>query len=82
MINYKVLKSASKVSLSTTDVDGEFKITKKTYDPDTGEAQDDQILLVTMPIVDAEIENHANKQADEKGYKEDWEQLKVDLGAL
>ena len=40
MINYKVLKAASKVSIAKTNEDKYF-ITKKNYNVDTGEAKDD-----------------------------------------
>mgnify|MGYP003111123766 FL=1 len=81
MINYKTLKSASKVSLSKTN-DGLYYITKKNYNTDTGAEENDSISRVIIADIDARISIISTQSTELTNEKADLEQLKTDLEAL
>ena len=81
MKNYKALKSASKVSLSKTN-DGLYYMTKKNYNTDTGDEENDSIFKVELTDVKDRIDNIATQITYLTAEKEDYEQLKTDLEAL
>ena len=81
MINYKVLKAASKVSIAKTNEDKYF-ITKKNYNVDTGEAKDDSISQVTIDNINNSITSLSANITADTALKQDYEQLKTDLEAL
>ena len=81
MINYKVLKAASKVSIAKTNEDKYF-ITKKNYNVDTGEAKDDSISQVRIEEIDTRVSRISTSITSLTSEKADYEQLKTDLEAL
>jgi|TARA_R110000823_G_scaffold299706_1_gene420431 hypothetical protein len=81
MINYKVLKAASKVSIAKTNEDKYF-ITKKNYNVDTGEAKDDSISQVRIEEIDTRVSRISASITSLTSEKADYEQLKTDLEAL
>ena len=81
MKNYKALKAASKVSISKTN-EGQYFITKKNYDSDTGAAKDDSISQITIDNINGVVTNLSNQITNATAEKEDYEQLKTDLEAL
>tara|TARA_R110002012_G_scaffold57778_1_gene149106 strand:- start:407 stop:652 length:246 start_codon:yes stop_codon:yes gene_type:complete len=81
MINYKALKSASKVSLSKTN-DGLYYITKKNYNTDTGAEENDSISRVIITDIDTRVSIISTQSTQLTNEKADLEQLKTDLEAL
>lgn len=81
MINYKALKSASKVSLSKTN-DGLYYITKKNYNTDTGAEENDSISRVVITDIDTRLSHISAQSTELTNEKADLEQLKTDLEAL
>jgi hypothetical protein len=81
MINYKVLKAASKVSIAKTNEDKYF-ITKKNYNVDTGEAKDDSISQIRIEEIDTRVSRISASITSLTSEKADYEQLKTDLEAL
>jgi len=81
MINYKALKSASKVSLSKTN-DGLYYITKKNYNIDTGAEENDSISRVIIAEIDTRVSHISAQSTALSNEKADLEQLKTDLEAL
>ena len=81
MKDYKVLKSASKVSISKTN-EGKYFITKKNYNIDTGEESNDSINQVRIEDINTNITNISAQITALTSEKEDCEQLKTDLEAL
>ena len=81
MINYKALKAASKVSISKTN-EGQYFITKKNYDSDTGAAKDDSITQVRMEEIDTRVSRISASITSLTSEKADYEQLKTDFEAL
>ena len=73
--NYKAMKSASKVSIAKTDNDTVFKITRKVFDADTGQAKDDIEQSMPMEFIESRL-------AQITAEKEDLEQFKTDAEAL
>ena len=73
--NYKAMKSASKISVATTSSDAVFKVTRKVFDADTGEAKDDVEQNIPMEFVNSRL-------AAITAEKEDLEQFKTDAEAL
>ena len=69
------MKSASKISVATTSSDTVFKVTRKVFDADTGEAKDDVEQSIPMEFVDSRL-------AAITAEKEDLEQFKTDAEAL
>tara|TARA_R110002020_G_scaffold334754_1_gene549983 strand:- start:234 stop:479 length:246 start_codon:yes stop_codon:yes gene_type:complete len=81
MKDYKALKSASKVSIAKTN-EGKYFITKKNYNPDTGEAKDDTIEQVRIEDIDTRVTNLSALITESTDEKAELEQLKTDLEAL
>ena len=81
MINYKALKSASKVSLSKTN-DGLYYITKKNYNTDTGAEENDSMSRVVITDIDTRVSQISAQSTELTNEKADLEQLKTDLEAL
>ena len=81
MKDYKALKAASKVSISKTN-EGQYFITKKNYDSDTGAAKDDSISQITIDNINGVVTSLSNQITNATAEKEDYEQLKTDLEAL
>jgi hypothetical protein len=73
--NYKAMKTASKVSVAKTDSDTIYKVTRKVFDADTGDAKDDVVQNISMEFV-------SNRLATITAEKEDLEQFKTDAEAL
>ena len=84
MHNYKALKTASKVSVRKQDVDGveELQVVSKSYDPYTGEANDDSARAYSLEKVKSEIDYCKEQVAKIQAEQADWEQLETDLKAL
>ena len=81
MLNYKALKSASKVSLSKTN-DDLYYITKKNYNTDTGAEENDSISRVVIADIDTRLSHISAQSTELTNEKADLEQLKTDLEAL
>ena len=81
MKDYKALKSASKVSISKTN-EGQYFITKKNYNIDTGEESNDSINQVRIEDINTNITNISAQITSLTSEKADYEQLKTDLAAL
>tara|TARA_R100001463_G_scaffold82847_1_gene137498 strand:- start:1552 stop:1797 length:246 start_codon:yes stop_codon:yes gene_type:complete len=81
MLNYKALKSASKVSLSKTN-DDLYYITKKNYNTDTGAEENDSISRVVIADIDTRLSHISTQSTELANEKADLEQLKTDLEAL
>jgi hypothetical protein len=81
MKDYKALKSASKVSISKTN-EGQYFITKKNYNIDTGAELDDSIKQVRIEDINTNITNMSSHITALTAEKADYEQLKTDLEAL
>ena len=58
------------------------KLTKKTFDPETGAAGTDNVSEVTAAQCDSEISRCDAQIADVTAVKEGWEALKKDIAAL
>ncbi len=58
------------------------KLTKKTFDPETGAAGADNVLEVTVKQCDNEISRYDAQIAEATAQKEGWEALKKDIAAL
>ena len=84
MRNYKALKSASKVSVRKQDVDGveELQVVSKSYDPHTGEANNDSTRAYSLEKVKSEIGYCKSQVAKIQAEQANWEQLETDLKAL
>ena len=81
MKNYKALKAAAKITLEKVD-GSKYKITKKVYDPETGEALADVENTEYTEFLDGIISGLDEHIAEKTAEKEDWELLKEDLEAL
>ena len=79
--NYKAMKSASKISIST-DGNSRIKVTKKQFDADTGEALDDKVEYVNLEFVDTRITQCTAEIDAWTKEKADLEQFKTDAEAL
>ena len=60
----------------------EVKLTKKTFDPETGTAGADNVQTVTAERCDIEISRCDAQIAEATAQKEGWEALKKDIAAL
>ena len=60
----------------------EIKLTKKTFDPETGAAGTDNVQTVTAERCDSEISRCDAQIAEATAQKEGWEALKKDIAAL
>lgn len=58
------------------------KLTKKTFDPETGAAGTDNVSEVTVAQCDNEISRCDERIAEATSQKEGWEALKKDIAAL
>ena len=81
MKDYKALKSASKVSISKTN-EGQYFITKKNYNMDTGVELDDSINQVRIEDINTRVTSISAQITALTSEKADFEQLKTDLEAL
>jgi len=98
MHNYKALKSAGKVSvrkqeaaaavynddgsIKTQDVREELQVVCKSYNSQTGVAQDDIVMVYTLSEVEREIDRCKEEVATLQAQQAEWEQLETDLKAL
>ena len=98
MHNYKALKSAGKVSvrkqeaaaavynddgsIKTQDVREELQVVCKSYDAQTGEAQDDSVRAYSLSEVKREVDLCKAEVAKIEAQQADLEQLETDLKAL
>ncbi len=73
--NYKAMKSASKVSIAKTDNDTVFKITRKVFDADTGQAKDDIEQSMPMEFIESRLAAITAEKADLEQFKTDAEAL-------
>ena len=60
----------------------EVKLTKKTFDPETGAAGTDNVQTVTVEECDRMIAQCDNNIAEQTAVKAGWEALKTDIKAL
>jgi len=81
MKNYKSLKSKGNLTLSKEE-NGSFKITKKAFNPDTGEAIDDEVSTQQLEFINSTISALTGNIESLTSEKEDYEQLKTDMEAL
>ena len=84
MHNYKALKSASKVSVRKQDVNGreELQVVCKSYNSQTGEAQDDSVRTYSLSDVKREIDHCKSEVTKIEAHQAELEQLETDLKAL
>ena len=97
MHNYKALKSASKVSVQkvkvvdqAADEDAgikersheELQVVCKSYNSQTGEAQDDFVKVYSLKEVKREIDHCKADVVRIEAHQAEWEQLETDLKAL
>ena len=97
MHNYKALKSASKVSVQkvkvvdqAADEDAgikersheELQVVCKSYNSQTGEAQDDSVRAYSLSDVKREIDHCKADVVKIEAHQAEWEQLETDLKAL
>ena len=84
MHNYKALKSASKVSVRKQDVDGreELQVVCKSFNSQTGEAQDDSVRAYSLKEVKREIDRCKADVVKIEAHQAEWEQIETDLKAL
>ena len=80
MQNYKALKAASKVSVRNEG--GELQVVKKSFNPDTGEANSDSVRSFTLSEVKSEVDHCKAEVAKYQEQQGEWEQLETDLKAL
>ena len=98
MHNYKALKSASKVSvrkqeavdavynedgsIETQEVREELQVVCKSYNSQTGEAQDDSVRAYSLSDVKREVDQCKSQVTRLEASQAEWEQLETDLKAL
>jgi len=97
MHNYKALKSASKVSVQKVKVvdvaadedkgiqeqsHEELQVVTKSYNSQTGEAQDDSVRAYSLSDVKREIDRCKSDVTEIEAHQAEWEQLETDLKAL
>ena len=98
MHNYKALKSAGKASvrkqeaaaaaynddgsIKTEAVREELQLVCKSYNSQTGEAQDDSVKAYSLSDVKREIDRCKADVVKIEAHQADWEQLETDLKAL
>ena len=98
MHNYKALKSASKVSVrkqeaaeavynedgsvKTQEVREELQVVCKSYNSQTGEAQDDSVKTYSLSEVKSEIDRCKADVVKIEAHQAEWEQIETDLKAL
>ena len=81
MKNYKAIKAKNNLTL-TKESDGSFKITKKAFDPDTGESIDNEVSTHALEFVTSAISALTDNITSLTLEKENYEQLKADMEAL
>ena len=79
--NYKAMKTASKIAIATDDNSG-IKVTKKQFNPDTGEALDDKVEYLNLEFVTNRITAIDTMTTELAAEKADLEQFKTDAEAL
>jgi len=98
MHNYKALKSASKVSVrkqeaaeavynedgsvKTQEVREELQVVCKSFNHQTGEAQDDSVRAYSLSEVKREVDHCKSQVTRLEAEQAEWEQLETDLKAL
>ena len=98
MQNYKALKASSKVSvrkqeaadavynddgsIKTAEVFEELQIVSKSYDPSTGQENDDVVSRVSISSVSSDIDRCKSEVSSIQARQADLEQLETDLKAL
>ena len=98
MHNYKALKAAGKSSvkkqeasdavynddgsIKTKRVFAEFQVVTKSYDPNTGEAQDDSVKGYQLSEVKREIDRCKEEVTKIEANQAEWEQIETDFKAL
>ena len=84
MHNYKALKSASKVSVRKQDVNGreELQVVCKSFNSQTGEAQDDSVSTYSLSMIKGEIDRCKLDVARIQANQAELEQIETDLKAL
>ena len=98
MHNYKALKSASKVSVrkqeaadavynddgsvKTREVPEELQVVCKSFNSQTGEAQDDSVRAYSLSEVKREIDHCKADVVRIEAHQAEWEQIETDLKAL
>ena len=98
MHNYKALKAASKVSVrkqeaadavynddgsvKTREVPEELQVVCKSFNSQTGEAQDDSVRAYSLSEVKREVDHCKSQVARLEAEQAEWEQLETDLKAL
>ena len=98
MQNYKALKASSKVSvrkqeaadavynddgsIKTAEVFEELQIVSKSYDPSTGQENDDVVSRVSISSVSSDIDRCKSEVSSIQSRQADLEQLEKDLKAL
>ena len=60
----------------------ELQVVTKSYDPSTGEAQDDSVVSYTLSEVKREIDHCKSQVVKIEAHQADLEQLETDLKAL
>ena len=98
MRNYKALKAAGKSSVKKQEgvsaeynddgsekikeVREELQLVTKSYDPQTGVAQDDSVRAYSLSEVKSEIDHCKSQVTRLEAQQAEWEQLETDLKAL
>jgi len=98
MHNYKALKAAGKVSvkkqeaadavynddgsIKTKEVREELQVVCKSFNPQTGEAQDDSVRAYSLSDVKREIDYCKSEVVKIEAKQAEWEQIETDLKAL
>ena len=60
----------------------ELQVVCKKFDPDTGEAQDDSVMVYSLLEVKREIDRCKAEVTKIEAHQAEWEQLETDLKAL
>jgi len=60
----------------------ELQVVTKSYDPSTGEAQDDSVVSYTLSEVKREIDHCKSQVVKIEAHQAEWEQIETDLKAL
>ena len=98
MHNYKALKAAGKASvkkqeaadavynddgsIKTKEVREELQVVCKSFDSQTGEAQDDSVRAYSLSDVKREIDICKADVVRIEAHQAEWEQIETDLKAL
>jgi hypothetical protein len=98
MHNYKALKAAGKSSvkkqeaaaavynddgsIKTQEVREELQVVCKSFNPQTGEAQDDSVRAYSLSEVKREVDSCKADVVRIEAEQAEWEQIETDLKAL